>query len=1035
MIFFSQPLSAFMSLVEYSDEQETFLFSALSPPWFVFIFFILFLIQFFAMKTATQIAIYSGAVSFSIFLILSSVKINKKCSRKKQKVGNENSDSESREFCECLTHNISVIHIIINTILSFLSSFTYTYLVRKYYDIHNLFIILIASFTLATAHSTLLIPKTSEFYSVSYSNFENSQTRCFSIILLSIFLFFLFKHDIDYLGIRIILYYMLLFMFFDITILYGFVGLPRSTIHWFIEFVNRYFFGFSGCTTIIDCLIQFLRGSVSLAFCCVVLYFKNLFWSRMVCLFFSSFVTSFEINKKVAILSLIKSAVGSTFFTIFNRFLANESSSNIIEIIFIVYYSIFEFIIPYISSISCYFFVYVQFIKNHKILDYVRMIFSFISAPIIAGSLLLDGTHFVISSLLIVHSMNRSFSEPQVFGLALLIARFALYYDFELTSDLALNFLTGLFISRKFFSIIDILFMRCKLSMGFLDTDLCLMRFFLDIETVFSDFHPIIQILIYFKGLLFLPSYWFYVPAFFWSLITGSPINFLFMFHSWPQPFPPKSNLFWDYTAEKYSSNEHIIESFVYHSFVGSFKEKLFNMIKKGAFGIVDENSFFLFHRDRSIILCHIISMNSFSIDFQIRCAEFTQNTLCHSGELSIFTNINGYDLSRLDVDKSIQFIRSIYSPVAKDVTFYGYNYYPIDIHNAYVSLTPEQKSQWITYSLCFCFIKHNDSENKLLNLINESGQSLFENILNLISNINNNNTNQNANNETNQNTNNETNQNANNNTNQNANNNTNQNANNETNTDANTNRNDNHDDDSISSINSSDDDEDPSNETINYMNDNTFDEEIYERFEFNSQVIHDFLYKSYDIVNFFMKKPTTFFTDYFSRDGQTGVESFIYDAGMRSCLYMFLASSYLAPEAEEFEEVKEFLDQTEEEYEICSNSDLEKILLEFRYNKNKMSKKYENKCFFSIIKNNESNKLSFIRKSESEWNVFKIERDFLRSIWASQCCEIFGMKNLSNERLSLQEDVYHLHNLMNQISDVPMSYPAYVSNIEKSFF
>lgn len=202
------------------------------------------------------------------------------------------------------------------------------------------------------------------------------------------------------------------------------------------------------------------------------------------------------------------------------------------------------------------------------------MLISLISAPIVVGSLISDDVHFVISSLLITHSINRSFSEPHVFGVALLIARFLLYYDLDLTSNVALNLLISLCIARKFFSIIGILFMRCKLSMGFGETDLTIFRLFAD-GIDFSNLPPLAQIIIYyFKGILIIPSYCFYIPSFLWSLITGSPINFLFSLHGFSQPYPPKSNLFWDFTTEKYSSNEHIIESFVYYSFVKSFKEK-----------------------------------------------------------------------------------------------------------------------------------------------------------------------------------------------------------------------------------------------------------------------------------------------------------------------------------------------------------------------------------------------------------------------------------------------------------------------------
>ena len=65
-------------------------------------------------------------------------------------------------------------------------------------------------------------------------------------------------------------------MVFDIALFEGFIGLPRTVVHWFIEFVNRYIFGFSGCSTILYGIVQFVIGSIVTVGCSFFLNFYNI---------------------------------------------------------------------------------------------------------------------------------------------------------------------------------------------------------------------------------------------------------------------------------------------------------------------------------------------------------------------------------------------------------------------------------------------------------------------------------------------------------------------------------------------------------------------------------------------------------------------------------------------------------------------------------------------------------------------------------------------------------------------------------------
>lgn len=468
------------------------------------------------------------------------------------------------------------IHIIINFLLSFLSSFSMIYIIQHYYSSYVYKIM--SSFILGFAHKSLICPIKEELYSTTLADCENSQTRCFSIFIMSVGLFFIQKYDIDYFYIDYFLFFFLLCMFFDISILWGFIGLPRTTIHWFFEFVNRYLFGFSGSTTFLSTILQFLKGAITTGGCCAFLYYKDIFWSRTICLFLSCFICKIELNATICLGAFIQSVIASLLFGICNYFFVGENNYNLIAIVLIAYYFIFEYLIPYFSSISPYIIVYVQLFRSNKILKYIRMSLTLVTAPVIIGLLLTDDCNYIIAELLIIHSVNRYLSEPYVFGLALLISRFALYYDFELTSNLPLNLLISLIIARKFFSILPLLYFREKLSIDYLD------------NIMFFNDNRIIKIAsIYTKMLLFSPTNFFLIPAFIWSLITGSPINFFFLEYYLPQPSPPRSNSFWDYPIEKINPKEHPIESFVYFSYLNSFKDNLYNMIKNGQLGIVDE--------------------------------------------------------------------------------------------------------------------------------------------------------------------------------------------------------------------------------------------------------------------------------------------------------------------------------------------------------------------------------------------------------------------------------------------------------------
>lgn len=1027
----------------------------------------------------------------------------------------ENNPSSKDIINYLFTNNFHFIHIVINFFLSFLASFSLIYVICHYHS--SKLNKALSAFILGVAHKTLISPIKNELYSTNLDEYENTQTRCFSISVLSIGLFFIHKYEIDYFDVDYYLFIFLIFMFLDITVFEGFIGLPRTTIHWFFEFVNRYLFGFSGCSTILYGIFQLLLGYIVTAGCSLLLYFyKNVYWTRTIFFFLSSFICKIELNKNVCISAIIHSVIASVFFILFNRFFSNDTKYyNIISIVQIGYYAVFEFILPYLSSISPYLFFYVQLFESNRALKYIRMSITSISAPILLGSLLSDDCNYILTSLLIVHSNNRYLSEPYVFGLGILIARFALYYDFEMKSNLALNLLIGLIISRKFFSILPLLHYRQKISID------CT-----DIFSLLGGGKTIIKIFfIYFRAFLFPLTNCLHIPAFLWSFITGAPINLFYLHYLLPQPSPPRCNVFWDHPKEKINPKEHPVESFVYYSYLQSFKKSLYDLIKKGKFGVIDENSFLLFLEENYTIILHIVSMNSFSVDFQIRCSEFVRKTLCHAGELGFLNSSSQNDYMRnLNLEDTPTFFQSVFTPLAQNVELNGYHHYPIDIKASFLSLTREHKRGWMTYAICF-FFSRNAKEFELTdyfdNPISEINVSENENGKedeNEKKNDNHSNSNRNAddNNENNDNNNNE-------------------------NNDNNNENNSNDDSDTDSNDHTNNENSNQSSETINYdykKSYKTLDDEAFEQFEFGdfSQRIKNFINVIYKEVNrqinypvcFFQKSAKFKFTSHFplfhsqlnnnnnnkSNDNNNNnnnensennsdveidnrsdsdenkandtklnkntneakncnlnskkVEWLVKESAKRVYLYWCLAGSYLSPDLEEKGEIRDFLEETEEEYVIIENDsdkwgDYVNLLRDQNLPKKKIAKKKKKekeknetgnelsdlneleptdnniqqipRNYFTLFREIEEMNFTFIRQTVMEkWMVFRLHREYVRSIWTSQCQEVIGFSNYDSERSSMQENNNHLHNLIIQVSDLPVEYPAYVSKVEKSY-
>lgn len=72
--------------------------------------------------------------------------------------------------------------------------------------------------------------------------------------------------------------------------------------------------------------------------------------------------------------------------------------------------------------------------------------------------------------------------------------------------------------------------------------------------------------------------------------------------------------------------------------------------------------------------------------------------------------------------------------------------------------------------------------------------------------------------------------------------------------------------------------------------------------------------------------------------------------------------------------------------------------------------------------------------KANPENKVFRLNRESIRGLWASQQQELLYFRNIDAERGSIQNAKCVLRNIANQSCDQPVGYPIYISEIDHSF-
>jgi len=91
-------------------------------------------------------------------------------------------------------------------------------------------------------------------------------------------------------------------------------------------------------------------------------------------------------------------------------------------------------------------------------------------------------------------------------------------------------------------------------------------------------------------------------------------------------------------------------------------------------------------------------------------------------------------------------------------------------------------------------------------------------------------------------------------------------------------------------------------------------------------------------------------------------------------------------------------------------------------------------KDLMSIEEKRGEKTILFFRRSKVFWNILRIQKSCCRTFWASEACQQIFFGEDDDERMSIQEDGYFLHNLLLQACDLPIGYPAFVSPVLTSY-
>lgn len=512
-----------------------------------------------------------------------------------------------------------------------------------------------------------------------------------------------------------------LFIFYPFLILIGFMGHPITTLHWLLETVNKYFFGISGSPSFKKAAIDFLNSTCIVVAVSLFMLIGNQPITVGVSILVVTFFTQFSISdncqtfmKKHLVTAIICAVVSAS--TSLLNWVINDSIMNILLIVIAIIHCVIDVLFPYFTTHQRYFFWYGRMIPVNFLTKYCHFITNFITAPsFISFALVNDKKSYetvnnkeifaTFSAILILHGLRMAQTLPHLFCMSVAMSLIFFRYDYDLPAS-SVSLLLSLLLARKLTKICRVTslwFKWRKLPNGiYLDPYVNPWKF---AGSVILSY-----ILCFvpqpFSGLSFI--------SYFWSILTGSPMNILNGLEYLFTLSPPRPNLFYDYTQSDFSlhdeyikaTSEHPLEAPIYFSLAKSLEENLGKMVKDGHLGLILDDSFFLMISGDLMAIVHIVAIEANKVSFQLRGLEYVSQTLCHGGELSKLQQIIQEHTNFGNIGHAFAFGFSMFQLRVLDLPLNVINISQFDFVDAVLPAVGRSFLSWELKSLVYCVIR-----------------------------------------------------------------------------------------------------------------------------------------------------------------------------------------------------------------------------------------------------------------------------------------------------------------------------------------
>lgn len=475
--------------------------------------------------------------------------------------------------------------------------------------------------SLATCLNSLIHSPSFDPHSLSVDAKDAKYSRCVNMIMLCFNVYGISLIKSNFTGLAYVFLdmteylYRLLAAFIPLSILCGFVGGAITTIHFITETLSDYLFGYCGSATLNISLIYLFSGVFWMALLYSFTLIKNDTLQRLLSSFFGiigSVITvpnSFSIEAKT-----VKWIPISVTLAFFGAMLTEVFQNEIFVHCICGYLFIIDVFIPYFQVHRNFLFKRVLLIKPmnpllRTILDVLR--------PFLYSYLIYFSNPEYYEILV---SYRTCFTMPHFGIMAIIIKNFLITFDIEGTTNLFLVFS----ILRKLITVI-------RICMEYMHA-----RYFI-FELAENDTIP--NFLDLFKNLYLLLripiGLPLTLPTMIYSFSTGCVMSIYMGKKMIFLPTPPKATPFYNIKSE-FIDQDHLIEVPIYKS----LQEGLSYDLLRYELGCVLYGDFYLLVDGDFIAMIQILSLDMYSICFQIRGLEYIEMTPCNINESAILKSI-----------------------------------------------------------------------------------------------------------------------------------------------------------------------------------------------------------------------------------------------------------------------------------------------------------------------------------------------------------------------------------------------------------